>query len=92
MAYDESPTRVVGPDGRLLTLDDLPDPKTKRWVPQRKAEVVAAVNGGLLTLAEACKKYGLSVEEFEGWAKSIKNFGVKGLRATRTQHYRSIST
>ena len=41
---------VMGPDGNPLTLDDLPPAGTTRWVIRRKAEVVAAVRGGLLTL------------------------------------------
>ena len=47
---------VIGPDGSPLTLADLPPPNTKRWVIRRKAEVVAAVRGGLLSLDEACKR------------------------------------
>ncbi len=44
---------VIGPDGSPLTLADLPPPGTKRWVIRRKAEVVAAVRGGLLSLDDA---------------------------------------
>jgi hypothetical protein len=54
---------VIGPDGGLLTIADLPAPETKRWVIRRKAVVVAAVRGGLLTLAEACTRYALTVDE-----------------------------
>jgi hypothetical protein len=36
---------VIGPDGNPLTIADLPEPGTKRWVTRRKAEVVAAVRG-----------------------------------------------
>ena len=39
----ERPKSVIGPDGKLLSLDDLPPPNTQRWVARRKAEVVAAV-------------------------------------------------
>ena len=49
---DIRPAQVIGPLGEPLTIDDLPSPKTKRWVVRRKAEVVAAVNGGLLTIDE----------------------------------------
>jgi len=35
-----------------------------RWVIRRKAQVVAAVRGGLLSLEEACSRYMLTVEEF----------------------------
>ncbi|HAQ74876.1 MAG TPA: DUF1153 domain-containing protein, partial [Hyphomonas sp.] len=40
---------VPGPDGQMLTLADLPSPNISRWVTRRKAEVVAAVSGGLLS-------------------------------------------
>ncbi|HEX7727075.1 MAG TPA: DUF1153 domain-containing protein, partial [Rhizomicrobium sp.] len=40
---------VMGPNGRWLSLADLPPPDTKRWVPRRKAEIVAAVRGGILS-------------------------------------------
>jgi Protein of unknown function (DUF1153) len=80
---------VIGPNGRRLTVADLPPPNTRRWVVRRKAEVVAAVRGGLLSLEEACSRYALNVEEFRSWQRDIDSFGVKGLRATRTQFYRS---
>ena len=71
-----------------MSLDDLPPPNTKRWVIRRKAEVVAAVRGGLLTLEEACARYSLSMEEFLAWQRAIDRHGLRGLRATRTQQYR----
>jgi len=80
---------VIGPDGSPLTLADLPPPSTKRWVIRRKAEVVAAVHGGLLSLDEACKRYTLTVEEFLAWQRAIDRHGLAGLRATRVQQYRN---
>ena len=44
------PAQVIGPLGEPLTLDSLPPVGTTRWVVRRKAEVVAAVNGGLLSV------------------------------------------
>lgn len=79
---------VVGPTGEQLTLDDLPPTDTKRWVVRRKAEVVAAVRGGLLSLEDACRKYTLSVEEFLSWQRAIDEDGLLGLRTTRVQDYR----
>jgi len=79
---------VTGPDGAPLTRADLPPADTHRWVARRKAEVVAAVCGGLLTLEEACHRYALTVEEFSSWQNAIQQFGLPGLRATRTQEYR----
>ena len=82
------PTNVIGPDGEPLTLSDLPSPETRRWVIRRKAKVVAAVRGGLLSLEEACKRYNLSVEEFLSWQRMIEKHGLPGLRVTRLQDYR----
>jgi len=79
---------VIGPDGSPLTIADLPPEGTQRWVIRRKAEVVAAVRGGLLSLEEACKRYTLTVEEFLSWQQSIDKHGLAGLRATRVQQYR----
>ena len=79
---------VIGPDGSPLTIADLPKQSTKRWVIRRKAEVIAAVRGGLLSLEEACDRYKLTVEEFLSWQRSIDQHGLAGLRTTRVQHYR----
>ena len=80
---------VIGPDGSPLTVADLPPKDTKRWVIRRKAEVVAAVRGGLLSLEEACRRYTLTVEEFLSWQASIDEHGLAGLRTTRIQQYRN---
>ena len=82
-------TYVIGPDGAPLTVADLPAPDTKRWVIRRKAEVVAAVRGGLLSRDEACNRYTLTVEEFLAWQKAIDRHGLAGLRTTRIQQYRA---
>ncbi len=79
---------VTGPDGSPLTIADLPPPNTRRWVIRRKAEVVAAVRGGLLSLEEACNRYTLTTEEFLSWQMSIDQYGLAGLRTTRIQQYR----
>ncbi|UAK24875.1 CtrA inhibitor SciP [Sphingomonas nostoxanthinifaciens] len=84
------PAQVVGPLGEPLTLDSLPKPGTTRWVVRRKAEVVAAVNGGLLTFEEVCERYGLTLEEFAGWKRAVERSGMPGLRVTRIQHYKSL--
>lgn len=84
------PAQVIGPLGEPLTLDSLPPAGTTRWVVRRKAEVVAAVNGGLLSADEACARYGLSLEEFAGWQRAVDRSGMPGLRVTRIQHYKSL--
>ncbi len=63
---------VIGPDGSPLTIADLPAPGTKRWVIRRKAEVVAAVRGGLLSLEELNERFDLAIEDL---AKPTKSTG-----------------
>jgi hypothetical protein len=82
------PASAIGPHGEELTLDNLPPPETTRWVSRRKAQVVAAVDGGLITPDEACARYRMSLEERANWQRLFDRIGVPGLRATRIQHYR----
>lgn len=81
---------VDGHQGQEPGKDTLPPPNTSRWVVRRKAEVVAAVNGGLLTIAEACSRYDLTLEELASWQRAVEREGMAGLRATRVQHYRQV--
>jgi hypothetical protein len=82
------PSYVVGPNGDVVTLADLPSPRTTRWVIRRKAEVVLAVRGGLLSFDEACRRYQLTAEEFLTWQKAIERHGLPGLRSTHLKEYR----
>ena len=84
------PAKVIGPLGEPLTIDSLPPPDTTRWVVRRKAEVVAAVNGGLLSVDDVCQRYNLSAEEFANWQRAVDRSGMPGLRVTRIQHYKSL--
>lgn len=80
---DSTEPFVVGPDGERMTMADLPEPDTSRWVPRRKARVVAAVDGGLIPLEAALKRYGLSEEEFDSWRSGLARFGMRGLCVTK---------
>jgi hypothetical protein len=84
------PSQVVCPLGEPLTLDSLPPPGTTRWVVRRKAEVVAAVNGGLLSIIDVCERHNLTLEEFASWQRAVVRCGMPGLRVTRIQHYRDL--
>jgi len=70
-------------------MGELPPANTRRWVVRRKAAVVAAVEGGKITLEEACRRYQLTEEEFRAWQRAYDAHGLPGLRATRLQQYRS---
>jgi hypothetical protein len=56
----------------------------------RPAQVVGAVNGGLLTFEEVCERYDLTMEEFASWKRAVERSGMPGLRVTRIQHYKSL--
>jgi hypothetical protein len=62
-------------------LPPLPD----RWLPHRKAEVVAAVRNGVLSLDKARERYSLSIEEYLAWERAIDRFGLPGLRVNAPQ-------
>ena len=81
---------VIGPLGEALTLAGLAAPGETRWTIRRKAEVVAAVEGGLLTFDEACVRYALSIEELTNWQRAVRLSGMPGLRVTRIQQYREF--
>ena len=91
IAADESASvaYVIGPDGNALTLEMLPGAGEQRWVVQRKAQVVAAVTGGLLTLEDALQRFDLTLDEYAGWARAVERSGLPGLRVTQSQRYRA---
>jgi hypothetical protein len=76
--------------GSIASLDSLPPTDTKRWVIRRKAEVVAAVRAGIISLEDACQRYTLSLEEFLSWQRLVESHGLAGLRVTRLQDYRGM--
>ncbi len=82
------PNAVTGPLGEKMTRADLPPRDTMRWIARRKAEVVAAVNGGLLSISEACDRYDLTLEEFASWQRAVEREGLPGLRVSRAQFHR----
>jgi len=79
---------VAGPDGAPLSVVDLPPPNTQRWVVRRKAQVVAAVSGGLISLGVACERYRMTLDEYLVWHRQVSRHGMAGLQATRIQEYR----
>ena len=82
---------VIGPDGEKMTISDLPALDTMRWVPRRKARVVAAVEGGLITPEDAFERYDITAEEYDCWKAALTRFGMRGLRVTKINHMRATS-
>jgi hypothetical protein len=81
---------VIGPLGTALTLADLPSHRPVKWTPVRKAEVVAAVRGGLLSRDDAISRYTLTLVELLSWERAVERYGLSGLRATKVQRYREM--
>jgi hypothetical protein len=75
---------VIGPEGFPLSLNDMPPPGIKRWMARQKAEIVIAVESGLLSIVDACKRYDLSPDEFLAWKTAFGRHGMEGLRVTRS--------
>jgi len=89
-AFDERPHKIVlGPEGYPISRSTLPSPKNARWVARRKAEILAAIKGGLLTASEACEQYRLSPEELDAWKEAERSFGLTGLRTLFRTNRRS---
>ena len=83
------PARVIGADGRPLTLADLPA-RDVRWSKKRKAQVVAAVRGNLISFDEAVRRYGLSPDEFIGWESEVLVFLAGRQRAGERRDFRVL--
>jgi len=79
------PQTKTRPEAEAISLATLPPPDTERWVARRKAQVVAAVQAGLLSLDEALARYKLTLEEFTGWQRALYRHGLRGLQVTQTQ-------
>jgi hypothetical protein len=86
--HTTKPNPIIGQVSEPLTMDDLPPPNIRRWITRRKAEVVTAVRTGLLSLDDACVRYGITSEEFLSWQRLLDEHGLRGLRTTRLQKYR----
>ena len=84
----ERPRTMTLPDGRIISVADLPNRATQRWVASRKEIVVRAVQGGMISKDSAISKYNLSEEEFDSWELALGLFGAKGLKATKVRDYR----
>jgi hypothetical protein len=74
--------KVVGTDGTPLSADALP-PLHTRWVVRRKADLLAAIRGGLISMEDASRRYCLSMDELTSWKTAMDRFGLRGLRAVQ---------
>jgi len=82
LEFKKRPASVAGPLGPI-TMADLPSSSTIYWVARRKAELLAAIDGGLLGLEDARQRYRLSDDELDGWRRTLDRAGIPGLRITK---------
>ena len=73
-----------------ITLDMLPSSAATRWVTSRKAQLIAAIRSGVITVEEASRRYCLTIDELGEWQASFDRHGKRGLRTTFTQQYRFL--
>lgn len=71
---------------------DLPASNTQRWVANRKAAVVKAVQTNRLTADQAMLRYRLSAEELASWIQAYDQNGLAALKVTKLQNYRTKLT
>lgn len=83
------PGRVIGWDGKPITLDDLPA-RDARWNKKRKAQIVAAVRGNLLSFDDARKRYGLSRLEFAAWENELLALAADRRRVEEDREFRVL--
>jgi Protein of unknown function (DUF1153) len=77
---DRELNRVPPPPirGNGARVADLPPPETRRWVARRKAQIVAAVRAGVLSLEDACTCF----SNRAGRVKSLTSRSRRGARAS----------
>jgi hypothetical protein len=83
-----NPQRLAEQESDQLAPGELPEPGTQRWTATRKAQVVLALQSGLLTFADACGRYGLTAEELACWEQSFSWGGRRGLAVARIKQRR----
>jgi two-component system, cell cycle response regulator DivK len=59
----------------------LPSAGTMNWTARKKALIVIAVRGGMISLRAACERYMLSEAELSQWRAAFDRDGIRGLYA-----------
>lgn len=76
-------------DGVPLCINDLPAAGYRGyWTAKRKAKLLLAIQGELMSISEAFERYAMTADEIIAWRRDFYPHGINGLRATRLQEYR----
>jgi hypothetical protein len=62
--------------------------RAPRWTAAKKAGIICAVRKGYLVQQELPATLEISLEEYSAWVAAYDQYGVKGLKTTKTQTYR----
>ena len=57
--------------------DPAEEPKIERWTAQRKAAIIVDVLKGMISVPEACRKYGITQGEYREWADEFMRGGIE---------------
>jgi hypothetical protein len=85
-AFHKREVYFIAPDGKKITLADLPPSGTRRWAPRQKATIIMAVQHGLISVEETCTRYSLTFDEYLSWQRSFERYGLGGLLAACVQN------
>ena len=88
MSESRGKTDAFGSENPPMSIEGLQPPDTKRWAVRRKASVVYAVETFLISLEDACSRYGISIGKYESSRRLLENHGIGRLRVTRLDEYR----
>lgn len=79
MSKTQKVAYIIGPDGSYIDRDSLPTQAYKRWSLNNKANIVFAIEAGLITPKHACHKYEVTRSQLKDWYQRIEyQYGDKG--------------
>jgi hypothetical protein len=76
-------TAVHDLNGNVIAINDLPPADTRRWTPNKKAVLVRAVQGELISREELLARYNMEEAEFARWERELARIGANGLKVTK---------
>jgi hypothetical protein len=84
-------TTVRGPDGAILSESDLPPAgAVLRWTFIRKARVIYAIRGGMISMETARARWNLGADELVEWLRDFDTHGFRGLKVTKLPERRYV--
>ena len=70
--HQELKRYILGPDGAPITRADLPKQAAAEWDSDAKKLMVAAVEGGLISLEACCLDHDLTIDDFLAMQRRVR--------------------